>query len=63
MLEYFKQVYGNPPVYIQENGLDVKVEVIAIEDKFIEHGNVNELRSQIGITSEDILNKVKEYLA
>ena len=48
--------------YIQENGLDVKVEVIAIEDKFIEHGNVNELRTQIGITSEDILNKVKEYL-
>ena len=49
-------------IFVQENDLDVEVETIAIEDKFIEHGNVEQLRSQIGISSEDIINKVKKYL-
>ena len=49
-------------IFIQENGLDVAVETIAIEDQFIEHGKVDQLRSQIGISSEDIINKVKKYL-
>lgn len=48
--------------YVKENDLDIKVSVIAIEDKFIEHGSVNQLRCQIGIDSEDIVKKVKEYL-
>ncbi|MBP5772471.1 MAG: 1-deoxy-D-xylulose-5-phosphate synthase, partial [Eubacterium sp.] len=49
-------------IFINENKLDVEVETIAIEDKFIEHGNVDQLRSQIGISSEDIVDKVKKYL-
>lgn len=49
-------------IFIQENNLDVKVETIAIEDKFIEHGKVDQLRSQIGISSDDIVIKVKKYL-
>lgn len=49
-------------IFIQENNLDVNVETIAIEDKFIEHGKVDQLRSQIGISSEDIISKVKKYL-
>ena len=49
-------------IFIQENNLDVKVETIAIEDKFIEHGKVDQLRSQIGISSDDIVSKVKKYL-
>ena len=49
-------------IFIQENGLDVQVETIAIKDKFIEHGKVDQLRSQIGISSEDIIDKVKKYL-
>ena len=49
-------------IFVQENDLDVEIETIAIEDKFIEHGNVDQLRSQIGISSEDIISKVKKYL-
>ena len=49
-------------IFIQENNLDVKVETIAIEDKFIEHGKVDQLRSQIGISSDDIVSKVKKNL-
>ena len=49
-------------IFIQENNLDVEVETIAIEDQFIEHGKVDQLRSQIGISSEDIIDKVKKYL-
>ncbi len=49
-------------IFIQENNLNVEVETIAIEDKFIEHGKVDQLRTQIGISSDDIVSKVKKYL-
>ena len=49
-------------IFVQENNLDVEVETIAIKDQFIEHGKVDQLRSQIGISSEDIIGKVKKYL-
>ena len=37
--------------YAQENNLNTKVSVMAIEDKFVEQGSVEELRDRLGITS------------
>lgn len=48
--------------YILENNLDVKVSVMAIEDRFVEHGQVSELRKELGLDADSIIKKVKDYL-
>lgn len=47
---------------IVENHLHTKISVLAIEDKFVEQGAVNELRDRLGISSEKIYEKVLDLL-
>jgi 1-deoxy-D-xylulose-5-phosphate synthase len=48
--------------YIEEKQLDTFVEVMAIEDRFVEHGSVPELRERLGMDARSIYNKVKERM-
>lgn len=43
-------------------GLDVKVLAITIPDEYVEHGNVDILKKEIGIDSASILKKIEEIL-
>ena len=40
----------------------MKVMNIAIPDGYVEHGNVSKLRSDLGIDSDSILEKLKKEL-
>lgn len=44
-----------------ENNLNTKVSVMAIEDKFVEQGSVEELRDRLGISDKKIYEKVRVY--
>lgn len=48
--------------YIYSHDRNIDVITMAIEDEFVEHGSVSELREQIGISSEKIYKKVKEII-
>ena len=48
--------------YAQENNLNTKVSVMAIEDKFVEQGSVEELRDRLGISDKKIYEKVMGLL-
>jgi len=41
------------------NDIDIDVEIIGIPDKFVTHGNITELRDFIGLSVDNIINKVK----
>ncbi len=47
--------------YMAENHPRCRVIPIAIPDRFIEHGSVERLRAQTGLSEEEILNTVKRY--
>ena len=49
-------------VFIKENNIDCKVKVLAIDDKFVEHGEVPQLRKRLGIDGIGIYNAVKDNL-
>ena len=44
--------------YVNENALDIKVQVIAIPNAYVEHGNVERLKEDIGIDAKSIYEKV-----
>ena len=44
--------------FVNENDLDIKVQVVAIPDAYVEHGNVDRLKEDIGIDANSIYEKV-----
>ena len=44
--------------YVNENDLDIKVQVIAIPDVYVEHGNVERLKQDIGIDANSICERI-----
>lgn len=48
--------------YMRKGMTEVKVRNLAIEDSFVEHGKVAELRKMLGIDSDSVVKAVKEYL-
>lgn len=48
--------------FVNEKDLEVKVQIIAIPDAYVEHGNVNILKKDIGIDADTIYEKVLELL-
>ena len=40
----------------------LKLTRMGIPDQFIEHGSVNELLEEIGLTTEDIVQKIKSMV-
>ena len=46
--------------FIIDNNYNVKIENIGIPDKFVEHGSVDELFETIGMSNEQIANRIKK---
>lgn len=44
--------------YVNENDLDIKVQAIAIPNAYVEHGNVERLKEDIGIDANSIFEKI-----
>jgi len=44
--------------YIARRGYDVKVLILALPDQYIEHGNINFLRKEIGIDSQSMTERI-----
>ena len=44
--------------YVNENDLDIKVQVIAIPDAYVEHGNVDRLKEDIQIDANSVYERV-----
>lgn len=44
--------------YVNENDLDIKVQIIAIPDAYVEHGNVDRLKEDIQIDANSIYKRV-----
>ncbi len=44
--------------YVNANDLDIKVQVVAIPDAYVEHGNVARLKEEIGIDAQSIYQKI-----
>ena len=48
--------------FVSEKDLELKVQIVAIPDAYVEHGNVSILKKDIGIDAETIYEKVLELL-
>lgn len=46
--------------YVEDAGLSLQVLPIAIPDEYVEHGNVELLKQEIGIDETSILRRIKE---
>lgn len=46
--------------YVNENDIDIKVQVIAIPDAYVEHGNVEKLKEDIQIDADSIYERVMQ---
>ena len=44
--------------YVNENDLDIKVQIIAIPDAYVEHGNVDRLKEDIRIDANSVCERV-----
>ncbi|MBP3677876.1 MAG: 1-deoxy-D-xylulose-5-phosphate synthase [Agathobacter sp.] len=44
--------------YVNENDLNIKVQVVAIPDAYVEHGNVDRLKEDIGIDANSVYERV-----
>ena len=44
--------------YINENGFNLSVLSVCVPDEYVEHGNVEILRKEIGIDAESVVNKI-----
>ena len=44
--------------YVNENDIDIKVQVIAIPDAYVEHGNVDRLKEDIKIDANSIFERI-----
>jgi len=49
--------------YVDEQALAVKVTAVTIPDEYVEHGNVDLLKKEIGIDEDSIFEKIKKELA
>ena len=45
-------------VFASEKQLDVKVEIVALPDDYVEHGNVDLLKKEVGIDTEAITGRI-----
>ena len=48
--------------FVSEKDMDMKVHIVAIPDVYVEHGNVNILKQDVGIDENTIYEKVSELL-
>ncbi|MFR6332100.1 MAG: transketolase C-terminal domain-containing protein [Eisenbergiella sp.] len=48
--------------FADDNGLPVRILSIAVPDEYVEHGNVDLLKQEIGIDSDSILKRIHEVL-
>lgn len=54
--------YGEKVVdYVQSNDIDVKVMCVNIPDEYIEHGNVDILKSQIGVDAKTVVSRIEAW--
>ena len=44
--------------YVSEQDLDLKVQIVAIPNAYVEHGNVEQLKKDIGIDAESVYYKI-----
>ncbi len=44
--------------YVNENNIDIKVINVALPDEYLEHGNISELKKQIGFRGKEIVRKL-----
>ena len=44
--------------YLMRTGADVRVQILALPDDYVEHGNVDLLKQEIGIDADSIVKKV-----
>ena len=44
--------------FVAEKNLDVKVEIIAIPDEYVEHGNVDILKKEVGVDTESVVKRI-----
>ena len=44
--------------YVNENSVDIKVQIMAIPDAYVEHGNVDRLKEDIKIDAKSITDKI-----
>lgn len=60
----FQGGYGQAvSAFYMRNGItEIKVRNLAIEDMFVEHGKVSELREMLGIDAKSVMRVVEEYL-
>ena len=47
---------------LEDNGIDLKLINISIPDAYVEHGNVELLKKEIGLDAESITEKILERL-
>lgn len=45
--------------YVSEQNMDVKVMTMGVPDIFVEHGNISQLREQIGLDSVSVVEKIE----
>ncbi|MCR5468561.1 MAG: 1-deoxy-D-xylulose-5-phosphate synthase, partial [Lachnospiraceae bacterium] len=48
--------------YYNSEKINTPVEIVALEDDYVEHGNVDILRKELGIDSESIVEKILKRL-
>ncbi len=44
--------------YVSQQDLDIKVQIVAIPDAYVEHGNVERLKEDIGIDAQSVYNRI-----
>lgn len=47
--------------FVNSSKLDVAVEVVAVPDEYVEHGSVDQLRKEIGIDADAVVERVSKY--
>ena len=47
--------------FVNSSKLDVAVEVVAVPDEYVEHGSVDQLRKEIGIDADAVVERVLKY--
>ena len=43
---------------MKENGIDMKLLPITLEDRYLEHGSIEELRKRYGLDEDSVLKKI-----
>ena len=48
--------------YMKDKNYSNQLVMVGIPDEYVEHGNVDELRKEIGIDADSIIKRIKENL-